>query len=818
MYVSDQVSSTNNVIASGYYRHSSRYKEINLLPNERRYVASSRTAEQAEEYTSTFNSETSRLVEEGKMVVVNGGSTIRVSALNSHRGYTTKSGSIRSNLPGKRELAAAYKDGKAVVSSISVAYESTRPYRDGILYSERGNGTLTGEVITRMTPEGEVQIIGQNLKCSCYSYRENYNCAHIGLATQDVPKIFQAHSKPQPPELPGVGEAGQAAIRASRSNAYGIANDPETGRNYLKISNPRRGTPFNASVIVNPLSAANERLDTEDIIRMNSLWSVDESQLTDDDRQFIYRYYNDANNLERRNRSGAGIRVSPLSNRAYLSALPDTDVQVPVEVSFPNGNYYSGDRVTGRVLFGAGSTAEDPIIRSRSLKCSCADYRRNYECEHINKTEERYLKAYLMPAEDLANNRLLADEVEEVDESIVPVASHNVASQFSELLNRESNISRYTNRGVSREEAIASIEAAERAERERLAAEEERVARMAAAYKDYRELRLAAWQTTDTPLAENIDEFKAEVEDLRRRKRRGEKIIEAKTSNVTDGICAPGEGTRSFGIELEFDIKSGVDRGTALRKIATELHEAGLTNSPHQQRYHSANGSWDSWSFEQDCTVAGEIVSPILKDTPEHWAQLSKVIEIVERNGGKASTRAGSHVNISSGSLAMSTAKHAELTRIMKENESTMFRLASDPGRGSHRGNQWCRPNLDVASNDIDDKRVGHSRGTGGTHGMMVNFDASLRVDDLSKARIEYRLWDSTLDVGVIQQQVAISAALTDLAEREVMNNKGYKARPSDSPAETDPDMKAAKLFDRLFRTTEQRKEATKLFAITNPV
>jgi hypothetical protein len=47
------------------------------------------------------------------------------------------------------------------------------------------------------------------------------------------------------------------------------------------------------------------------------------------------------------------------------------------------------------------------------------------------------------------------------------------------------------------------------------------------------------------------------------------------------------------------------------------------------------------WVCERDSTVTGEIVSPVLRDTHESWAQLEKVCSILRDNGARATARTG---------------------------------------------------------------------------------------------------------------------------------------------------------------------------------
>src|ERR1700736_4606755 len=95
-----------------------------------------------------------------------------------------------------------------------------------------------------------------------------------------------------------------------------------------------------------------------------------------------------------------------------------------------------------------------------------------------------------------------------------------------------------------------------------------------------------------------------------------------------------GDPNQTFGIEIEFD---GADPNV----VARALYEAGLAASPQQQSYHSQNRVPGKWVLEHDSTVSGEIVSPVLKDTPETRDQLERVCSILRAHGARTTTRTG---------------------------------------------------------------------------------------------------------------------------------------------------------------------------------
>lgn len=231
--------------------------------------------------------------------------------------------------------------------------------------------------------------------------------------------------------------------------------------------------------------------------------------------------------------------------------------------------------------------------------------------------------------------------------------------------------------------------------------------------------------------------------------------------NATNGICSKESG-RGFGVELEFDVPNGPDRYEKMEAIGRDLYEAGLTRMPHQQHYHANAASSDpytSWTFENDCTVDGEIVSPILHDTPEDWEQIEKVCDIVKRHGGKASTRTGGHVHMSlgEGTRAEVERRKVAATQIYGAYQDTLRRIQANPKSKKHRDSQWAPP----MSNDTAQRNVYSIRGG---RRMMADHNSSLNLGH--EGRVEFRGADGSLDPAHIQAQVVTSAAIVAAAER----------------------------------------------------
>lgn len=327
---------------------------------------------------------------------------------------------------------------------------------------------------------------------------------------------------------------------------------------------------------------------------------------------------------------------------------------------------------------------------------------------------------------------------------------------------------------------------------------------------------------TDQPEA-----FQAAYRAARQRRQRGEPAVPYMTEHATGGLGDPHQGGRQFGVELEFDFPrrmSEANRARARRAIAAELSQAGLTDgSGRQQGYHAgARNGWRRWSFERDSSVSGgEVVSPILDDSPRSWQQLQTVCDTIRRHGGVPSRRTGSHVHVSLHDYDHTPENYTNLVRLYRNYEDTLFRLAQNPGARDHRGRGYCSPSGVPTARFrtmADVRRAGN-------HGAAVNFDA-VRGDDEGD-HLEFRLFDGSLDPGTIQTQIKLSLGLADAAFRtdgvEPDTHERLGTHLADNPRRrrlTGNDWQQAtrsfrQLVDRVFCRDHDKEQATALFACT---
>ena len=265
--------------------------------------------------------------------------------------------------------------------------------------------------------------------------------------------------------------------------------------------------------------------------------------------------------------------------------------------------------------------------------------------------------------------------------------------------------------------------------------------------------------------------FQRDYDEAQQRRERGEPVVPYLREDATGGLGAR-DGGRAFGVEIEFDLPgSPAERNAAREAIARDLHTAGITQDNRIHGYHAGRGrdgqgytdAANGWRLENDVSVSGELVSPIMYDEPHTWSNLEQACEIIRRHGGQASVRAGSHVTVSTGDYGNSVERHNRLLNTFSAYEDTLYRLATDPQRGRHRitqGSQYCSPNRVPATGyqSIDAVRAyqgGHYTGLNLQH-------SNGRASD----RAEFRLWDATLDPATIQAQIKLSLGIADAAAR----------------------------------------------------
>lgn len=484
------------------------------------------------------------------------------------------------------------------------------------------------------------------------------------------------------------------------------------------------------------------------------------------------------------------FRVTALSTvRFILDEEPRADVPVWARITRVEGITGQAEPCTAGVVTGrvvatrlSGHTSDRNGVyevgehesQEQRLKCTCLQYRTNYRCVHIDQVMR-----------DM-NQRINSDDLR----------TRHTIGEAQQVVEAEAR--------VEHEVAVASQAAA-----------------------------IQEWQPGGNPMTYSEDPtvFQADYDAAKADIAAGRNPMTYMTENATDGLGAR-EGGRAFGVEIEFDLPDSMphmERGEALAAIGRDLHAAGLTTTSYQEPYHSgANNGHQAWSFEEDCTVAGEIVSPKMYDEPQTWTDLARVCEIVKRHGGRASVRAGSHVHVSTGDYDHDVANYSRMLDMYHENEDVFTRLASNPERGTHRcqgGAGWARGNQHSGRGYTSSQQAAWSNS--GSYAInMQDMSSGERGD-----HVEVRMWDSTLEPEAIQAQIKMSLALTAAAHRETgyqpesrqprgTSRADSRARRDGARRMTGEDWREStkryrKMVDTLFRRPEDKKQMTGLFART---
>ncbi|MDQ6793943.1 MAG: amidoligase family protein [Chloroflexota bacterium] len=220
-----------------------------------------------------------------------------------------------------------------------------------------------------------------------------------------------------------------------------------------------------------------------------------------------------------------------------------------------------------------------------------------------------------------------------------------------------------------------------------------------------------------------------------------------------------GDPNQTFGVEIEFD-------GADANAVARAFHAAGLSSTPSLQGYHSHREP-GRWVVERDSTVAGEVVSPVLRDSPETWAQLERACAILRENGARITARTGGHVHVGADSAGLDhdVGRFRRVANTCAWAEDLMYRLAASTGRGGKRhrgagnGYRWCGP---MGGGQFEQAQSLSELATrvGASHGVGLNYGNILE----SRRTIEYRYFDSSLDPARLQANIQLACWITKRA------------------------------------------------------
>jgi hypothetical protein len=228
----------------------------------------------------------------------------------------------------------------------------------------------------------------------------------------------------------------------------------------------------------------------------------------------------------------------------------------------------------------------------------------------------------------------------------------------------------------------------------------------------------------------------------------------------------------TFGIELEF--VNGDSNA-----IARELYNLGICQSPRMLGYHSPSEP-GKWKLERDGSVTsgnfgGELVSPILRDTPETWQQIEKICEVARRHGAEVNYQTGGHVHVSVEPLDGKRQRWRRLFKAFSGTEEAVFRLSGgEMGqiRSGHRTyatstgaelRSAMRTQLPEEGSLNDFRARLADRAIGWTKYRSFNL---VPFTTGTRPTLEIRAFNGSLTPGVIQANIKTSVGLIHAAER----------------------------------------------------
>ncbi|MDT8718277.1 amidoligase family protein [Clostridium sp. 19966] len=225
----------------------------------------------------------------------------------------------------------------------------------------------------------------------------------------------------------------------------------------------------------------------------------------------------------------------------------------------------------------------------------------------------------------------------------------------------------------------------------------------------------------------------------------------------------------TFGIELEFV-------GGDADAIARELYDMGICAYNYRVGYHS-QGVQGKWKLESDGSVSsglggGELVSPVLKDTPETWQTIEKVCEVAKRHGAQINGDCGGHVHMSMEPLDTARQRWRRMFNTIGSFEECIYRLAGGD-LGEMRETYYARPFSDRAASTstsrftmetADDVNRLARNASDGLRYYGVNLTNI--YDSRRPNTVEFRYFNGSLNPAQIQANIKIANGIMIASEK----------------------------------------------------
>ncbi|MFT8349213.1 amidoligase family protein [Clostridium saccharoperbutylacetonicum] len=255
---------------------------------------------------------------------------------------------------------------------------------------------------------------------------------------------------------------------------------------------------------------------------------------------------------------------------------------------------------------------------------------------------------------------------------------------------------------------------------------------------------------------DNMDEFEDKL--------RNGVEVEYEYDNVLNGSDI------TFGVELEFV-------GGNANAIARDLYNEGICSDPERLGYHRRSSNPNLWKLESDSSVSsgsqgGELVSPILKDTPQTWRNIERICEIAKRHGATVNGRCGGHVHVGIDPLDTARQRWKRLFKVVSGYEECIYRAAGGDNGVIRRGyDHYAMPFRNKALMGIQSRITMNDehdlRNMVGS--MIATRYYGLNLKNISENRaktVEFRYFNGSLNPKQIQANVKLAAGVVMAARK----------------------------------------------------
>ena len=272
---------------------------------------------------------------------------------------------------------------------------------------------------------------------------------------------------------------------------------------------------------------------------------------------------------------------------------------------------------------------------------------------------------------------------------------------------------------------------------------------------------------------ENLDEFDRTYENI------NDDLINYEYENVLNG------NKSTFGVELEFV-------GGDADAIARELYDLGITAAPYRLNYHARVSDDTKWKLERDGSVSsgsrgGELVSPILKDTPETWRQIEVICEVAKRHGAWINQSCGGHVHIGMNKLDTARQRWRRFFKMVENYEECLYRAAGgDLGQIRSNASSYATSFSQRAAEAnrmsfrMDTERdVRHMATTVSNLNRYYGINLKNIATDRAPT-VEFRYFNGSLNPKQIQANIKLAAGIINAAEKSRWRDtedENYKKR-----------------------------------------